>query len=130
MAKPDLLLAGALPRGTRRRCRGLHAPSPLAGNGPRCLLAEHGPKLRAIATRGDLGADAALIAACPKLEIVSVFGVGYDAVDLAACRARGIRVTNTPDVLTDDCADLALAMFLPRRGRSPRPTPSCAGATG
>lgn len=76
------------------------------------FLAQVGPQVRGIATRGDLGADAALIAACPKLEIVSVYGVGYDAVDLDACRARGIRVTNTPDVLTDDVADLAIGMML------------------
>jgi len=76
------------------------------------FLAEVGPQVRAIATRGELGANAAMIAACPNLEIISVYGVGYDAVDLAAARARGIRVTNTPDVLTDDCADLAVAMML------------------
>jgi len=76
------------------------------------FLAEVGPQIRAIATRGELGADAAMIAACPNLEIVSVYGVGYDAVDLDACRARGIRVTNTPDVLTGDVADLAVAMML------------------
>jgi lactate dehydrogenase-like 2-hydroxyacid dehydrogenase len=76
------------------------------------LLAEVGGQIRGIATRGELGADAALIAACPKLEVISVYGVGFDAVDLAACRPRGIRVTNTPDVLTRDVADLGVAMML------------------
>lgn len=76
------------------------------------FLAEVGPQVRGIATRGDLGANAAMIAACPNLEIISVYGVGYDAVDMASARARGIAVTNTPDVLTDDCADLAVAMLL------------------
>ena len=76
------------------------------------FLAEHGPNVRAIATRGELGADKALIDACPALEVISVYGVGYDAVDLEACRARGIRVTNTPDVLTKDVADLGVAMML------------------
>jgi lactate dehydrogenase-like 2-hydroxyacid dehydrogenase len=71
-----------------------------------------GPKVRAIATRGELGANATLIAACPNLELIAVYGVGYDAVDLAACRARGVRVTNTPDVLTKDVADLGVAMML------------------
>lgn len=75
-------------------------------------LASVGPLIRAIATRGDLGASAATIAACPRLELITVFGVGYDAVDLAACHARGIRVTNTPDVLTKDVADLAVGMML------------------
>lgn len=76
------------------------------------FLAEVGPNIRAIATRGDLGASQAMIAACPNLEMIAVFGVGYDAVHLASCRARGIRVSNTPDVLTDDVADIALAMLL------------------
>ena len=76
------------------------------------LLAKVGPDIRAIATRGDLGASEAMIAACPKLEMISVFGVGYDAVHLASCRARGIKVSNTPDVLTEDVADIALAMLL------------------
>jgi lactate dehydrogenase-like 2-hydroxyacid dehydrogenase len=76
------------------------------------FLAEVGPRVRGIATRGELGASAAIIAACPALEVISVYGVGYDAVDLAACRARGIRVTNTPDVLTNDVADLGVAMML------------------
>lgn len=70
------------------------------------------PRIRAIATRGELGADAALIGALPHLEIIAVYGVGYDAVDLDTARARGIRVTNTPDVLTEDVADFGLAMML------------------
>jgi len=76
------------------------------------FLASVGPSIRAIATRGELGANRAMIEACPSLEVISVYGVGFDAVDLAACRERGIRVTNTPDVLTNDVADLGVAMML------------------
>ncbi|WP_434724301.1 2-hydroxyacid dehydrogenase [Mesorhizobium sp. RIZ17] len=76
------------------------------------FLTEVGPHVRAIATRGELGASRAMIEACPALEVVSVYGVGFDAVDLAACRERGVRVTNTPDVLTNDVADLGIAMML------------------
>ena len=76
------------------------------------FLASVGPSIRAIATRGELGASRVMIEACPRLEIVAVYGVGYDAVDLAACRERGVRVTNTPDVLTNDVADLGVAMML------------------
>lgn len=76
------------------------------------FLADHGPDIRAIVTRGDLGASRAVIEACPALEVISVYGVGFDAVDLDACRERGIKVSNTPDVLTDDVADLAVAMML------------------
>ncbi|MBM7046399.1 2-hydroxyacid dehydrogenase [Rhizobium lusitanum] len=76
------------------------------------LLAEVGPAIKAIATRGELGANRGMIEACPNLELISVYGVGFDAVDLQACRERGIRVTNTPDVLTNDVADLGVAMML------------------
>lgn len=76
------------------------------------FLAEVGPQVRAIATRGELGASKAMLDACPNAEVVSVYGVGYDAVDLNVCRERGIRVTNTPDVLTNDVADLGIAMML------------------
>ena len=44
--------------------------------------------------------------------MVAVYGVGFDGVDLEACAARGIRVSNTPDVLTDDVADVAIGMML------------------
>lgn len=84
---------------------------------PAAFVAHHGAEARGIATRGELGADRALIDACPKLEIISVYGVGFDAVDLDACRARNIRVTNTPDVLTGDVADLGIAMMLAQSRR-------------
>lgn len=76
------------------------------------LLAKVGPAIKAIATRGELGANRGMIEACPNLELISVYGVGFDAVDLQACRERDIRVTNTPDVLTNDVADLGVAMML------------------
>ncbi len=53
-----------------------------------------------------------LLDALPKLEIISVFGVGYDGVPVDYCRSRGIKVTNTPDVLTEDVADVALALIM------------------
>ncbi len=58
------------------------------------------------------GVSAKLIAALPKLKVIAHFGVGYDAVDVEAANARGIKVTNTPDVLTDEVADLAMALVL------------------
>ena len=76
------------------------------------FLAEVGPSIRAIATNGVMGAGAELIDACPKLEIIACFGVGFDAIDVERARARGIRVTNTPDVLTEDVADMAFALIL------------------
>jgi len=56
--------------------------------------------------------DEALLAGAPQLRIVANMAVGTDNVDLAAARARGVAVTNTPDVLTDATADLAWALLL------------------
>ncbi len=78
----------------------------------RADFGENRANIRAVATRGDLGASAELMGSLPNLEIVSVFGVGTDSVDLAYARSRGIQVTNTPDVLTDDVADLGVALLL------------------
>ncbi len=75
-------------------------------------FAEVAPRVRAIAASGDSRVDAALIARLPALELISVMGVGYDGVAVAAAKARGIVVTHTPDVLNDDVADLALGLML------------------
>lgn len=113
MAKPEILQIGPYPDWDQQPLEEAFAVHRYfeAADKDR-FLAEVGPQVRGIATRGELGASAAMIVACPRLEVVSVYGVGFDAVDLAACRARGVRVTNTPDVLTRDVADLGIAMML------------------
>lgn len=69
-------------------------------------------RVQALATAGGGGADAALMDALPKLRMISNFGVGYDNIDVDAADKRGIKVTNTPDVLNDCVADTAMAMTL------------------
>lgn len=76
------------------------------------LLSEVGPSIRAIAMAGGTVLQPALLDQLPALEIVSVNGVGYDGAPLDYLRGRGIRLTNTPDVLTDDVADIAAALVL------------------
>ncbi|WP_313801209.1 2-hydroxyacid dehydrogenase [Sphingobium sp.] len=66
---------------------------------------------RALVSFGSVGAPAAIMDALPKLEMIGLFSVGYDKVDIDHARAKGIRVTNTPDVLTDDVADLAVGLL-------------------
>ena len=68
-------------------------------------------RVRAIVT-GPGRVDAALMDALPKTEIIATQSVGTDHIDLDAAKARKIAVTNTPDVLTDDVADLAMALVL------------------
>ncbi|MBW3570264.1 MAG: D-glycerate dehydrogenase [Gemmatimonadetes bacterium] len=64
--------------------------------------------------------DAELLGRAPRLRIVANAVVGYEHVDRDACRARGITVTNTPDVLTDATADLAMALILAAARGLPR----------
>jgi lactate dehydrogenase-like 2-hydroxyacid dehydrogenase len=76
------------------------------------LLAEVGAQIRGIVMAGGSVSPVALLERLPNLQIISVFGVGYDGVPVDWCRAHGVRVTNTPDVLTEDVADTASALVL------------------
>ena len=69
-------------------------------------------RITAAATTSGRGMDAATMDKLPKLKLIAHFGVGVDSVDTEAAKKRGIAVTNTPDVLTDDVADLAMALLL------------------
>ena len=82
------------------------------------FLKEVGPRIRGIATFH--GCDAELMRACPDLEIVSSFGVGYDNVDTAYARANNIRVCNTPGVLDDAVAELAFGLMISLCRRIPQ----------
>ena len=79
---------------------------------PEGLLRGVGARIRGVATGGGSGVAPAIMDALPSLEIIAINGIGTDAVDLAKAKARGIRVTTTPNVLTDDVADLGLALLL------------------
>ena len=76
------------------------------------FLKEHANSIHAVVGNSQCGPDAEMIEALPKLEIVSTFSVGVDAIDVAKCKQKGIPVTNTPDVLTDEVADLAIGLIL------------------
>jgi lactate dehydrogenase-like 2-hydroxyacid dehydrogenase len=111
--KPDILLAVPIYAATMEALDRLFTTHRLFAAPDRAaLLAEIAGKSRAIVTSGGAGASADLMAALPKTEIIASFGVGYDAIDLDAARSRNIAVTNTPDVLTDDVADLALGLII------------------
>lgn len=82
-------------------------------------IAQHGEKVEGVVTGGHLGIPPAMLGTLPKLKIVGINGVGYDRVDLDLARSRGVRVSNTPDVLTDDVADLAIGLTLALLRRLP-----------
>lgn len=69
-------------------------------------------EVQVILASGESKVEAALINQLPQLKLIAVFGVGYDGVDIRAAAARGVQVTNTPDILTDDVADLGIALML------------------
>jgi hydroxypyruvate reductase len=75
------------------------------------FLGAIGGQVRGLVQGGGTVTPPTLLDALPKLEIISVFGVGYDGVPVDYCKARGLKVTNTPDVLTDDVADVAVALI-------------------
>ena len=83
----------------------LHETDPAA-------FAKVAPLVRAVAGSGDSRVSAELMAQLPALELISIMGVGYDGVDVAAAKARGVMVTHTPNVLNDDVADLAISLML------------------
>lgn len=76
------------------------------------FLKENADSVKAVVGDTKIGADAKLIDSLPRLEIVASYSVGLDKIDLRKCEEKGIRVTNTPDVLTDDVADLAIGLIL------------------
>lgn len=88
-------------------CVFLDGPDGIAG-----LEDEVRQAIRAVAYKGHHAFTGAEMDRLPNLGLVANYGVGYDAIDVAAADQRGIKVTNTPDVLNDDVADLAVAMWL------------------
>lgn len=102
MPRPDLLLVSSVPAPLRAALAErftLHDGDPVPG-------------IRAVVGGGMAKLDAALLGQLPDLEIVAIHGIGHDGIDLDTLRARGIRLTLTPDVLTEDVADLAIALML------------------
>ena len=76
------------------------------------FLSSHGEEITAVVTSGRTGVDAGLMSALPNLGAVVNFGVGYDTTDVDAAAARGVGVSNTPDVLTDCVADTAVGLMI------------------
>lgn len=77
------------------------------------------PRIRGVVGSGDSRVPGDLIARLSALEVISIMGVGYDGVDLAAALPRGIPVTHTPDVLNDEVADTAFGLMLSIARRLP-----------
>lgn len=113
MSAPDVIVTAPLPPflydplKADYRCHDYAQAADKAG-----LLRAASGAIRGLVQGGGTVTPTDLLDALPKLEIISVFGVGYDGVPVDYCRQRGIKVTNTPDVLTDDVADVAVALIM------------------
>jgi lactate dehydrogenase-like 2-hydroxyacid dehydrogenase len=113
MTKPDLLVIyplaepalEALAKATNMH-RVFDAPDPAA------VIAKAAGAVRGVAASYEKAVDKTFIDSLPKLEIVAGFGVGYDYIDVGYAAKKGIMVTNTPDVLTEEVADLTLGLML------------------
>ena len=109
----DLLITAPLPPFLAQPlAAGYRCHDYVGARDPDALLREVAGKVRGLVQGGGTVTPTSLLDALPALEIISVFGVGYDGVPTGYCRERGIKVTNTPDVLTDDVADVAVALIL------------------
>lgn len=79
---------------------------------PAAFLRARGGDFTGLVTSAPTGASGALLEALPALRVIASFGVGFEKIDLAAARRRGVAVSTTPDVLTDCVADLALGALV------------------
>lgn len=112
--KPDVLYIGSFPEATEQelaRHYNVHhfRNLPLPAGQPAPDVAK---RVRAIATEANRGFTREMLERFPNVEIISVFGVGTDAVDLQAARERTIPVTNTPNLIANEVADLAIGLML------------------
>ncbi len=108
-----LLNAGRIPPALEARLGQAYELTTLAAQpDPTAFLAAQGGEFTAMVTSAATGADSTLLAALPRLKVISSFGVGLDKIDVAAAHQRGIAVGYTPDVLNDCVADLAIGLML------------------
>ncbi|MGH8797950.1 MAG: 2-hydroxyacid dehydrogenase [Caldimonas sp.] len=119
-AKPDVLVVAKLWPPMLELLQGAYTVHDRTHQSDPAAFAAAAPRIRAIAASGESKVTRELIAQLPALEIVSVYGVGYDGVDVAAARERGVPVTHTPKVLNDDVADLAIGLMLAVARRIPQ----------
>lgn len=105
-----ILVPGKLHPHAAKRIDGRFRLVPLEKADAALVSAEMARQVRGLAAMTAI--DSAFIDALPNLEIIANFGVGYDAVDAAHAGSKGVMVTNTPDVLTEEVADTAIGLLL------------------
>jgi hydroxypyruvate reductase len=111
--RQKILMMGPIPAAQMQELEDNYAVTRLwQAQNPEEALSEIRQDVTGIVSTAWSGVSARLINALPNLEIISHFGVGYDSIDVQAARDQGVIVTNTPDVLTDDTADIGIGLVL------------------
>lgn len=111
--KPEILIVGPMYPPTQARLESEFSAHRLWEAADRAaFLAGVADRVRGVAVYALHGCPADIIEALPQLEIIACMGIGVDRIDTACARSRGIPVTATPDVVTDDTADTALGLML------------------
>jgi lactate dehydrogenase-like 2-hydroxyacid dehydrogenase len=119
-AKPVIVLVGGIHAPSQAKLEALYDVRRYFEAGDKAaLLKSVADQCQIVVTNGGRGVEADVMSQLPKLKLVANMGVGYDAVDLAYCKAHKIGLSNTPDVLTEDVADLALSLLLASLRRIP-----------
>ena len=111
MEKPTILILTPVMSLIREGCAARFDTLELGPDDDPSALSGRADRIQGLVVAGRT-VDAALIDRLPALEIVSSFGVGYDNVDAKHAASRGVVVTNTPDVLTEEVADTAFGLLL------------------
>ncbi len=112
MSKPDVLAVAKLHPFYRQALDSLYTVHDRTHESDPQAFATIAPRILGVAATGEALVPASLLRQLPQARVVSVFGVGYDGVDVTAAIEQGIPVTHTPGVLTDDVADLAMGLVL------------------
>ena len=112
--KPDVLVVGNFPPGMMAALAQQFSVHQFGGYPlpADAFTPEIAGRIRAAAVEANRGLSGEMIRMLPRLEVIATFGVGVDAVDVAAARERSIPVTNTPGVIADDVADLAMGLII------------------
>jgi lactate dehydrogenase-like 2-hydroxyacid dehydrogenase len=113
MANPRLLQVGPLTDRFNQRLAAAYDVQQLWTQAdPVAFLNTHGAEFNIVITSARFGCSATQLAAMPSVKAICSFGVGYDAIAVGAANARGIQISNTPDVLNDCVADLAMGLII------------------
>ncbi|MEM7014312.1 MAG: 2-hydroxyacid dehydrogenase [Verrucomicrobiota bacterium] len=113
MSENHVLILSPMPRELTSQLEAAYtAHKHYAAEDKAAFMAPIADKIEGIAVTGGFPVPNELLASMPNLKIIAIRGVGYDSVDIEYAKQRGIRVTNTPDVLNDEVADTAILLML------------------